>query len=77
LELSLIPALSYAAARVEYGAPVVGVPVPIAIAKMCMAVVPPAPATVGSVTDVTRLPGFSGTEAKYALTGCAPSGLFW
>src|ERR1700722_670556 len=32
LELSLMPALSYAAARDEYGAPVVGVPDPMAIA---------------------------------------------
>src|SRR5260370_3531737 len=39
-ELSLIPALLYAAASDEYGAPIVGVPVPVAMAKMCMAVVP-------------------------------------
>src|ERR1700722_10792993 len=77
LELSLIPALSYAAARDEYGAPVVGVPDPMAIAKMCIAVVPPAALSVGKVTEVTRLPGRSGTEAKYTLTGCGPSGLLW
>jgi hypothetical protein len=44
----------------------VGVPEPVAIAKMCMAVTPlPAPLlTVGSVTDATVLPLSSGTEAK-------------
>jgi hypothetical protein len=46
--------------------PIVGVPDPIAIAKMCSAVIPfPASAlTVGSVTDATVLPACSGTEAK-------------
>ena len=63
-ELSLIPALSYAAASDAYGAPVVGVPVPVAIAKMCIAVVPPAPDRIGSVTEATVLPWASGTEAK-------------
>ena len=43
-----------------------GEPEPIAIAKMCMALMPfPTPLlTVGSVTDATVLPGSSGTEAK-------------
>src|SRR5580704_6514840 len=63
-ELSLIPALSYAAASDANGAPVVGVPFPIAIAQMCIAVVPPAFATTGSVTDCTVLLGSSGTDAK-------------
>jgi hypothetical protein len=46
--------------------PLVGVPDPIAIAKMCSAVIPfPMPAlTVGSVTDATVLPACSGTDAK-------------
>jgi hypothetical protein len=46
--------------------PPVGVPAPIAIAKMCSAVIPlPTPAlTVGSVTDATVLPACSGTDAK-------------
>ena len=46
--------------------PPVGVPDPIAIAKMCSAVIPfPTPAlTVGSVTDATVLPACSGTDAK-------------
>jgi hypothetical protein len=50
----------------------VGVPFPVAIAKMCMAVTPfPTPLlTVGSVTDATVLPACSGTDAKYTLTGC-------
>ncbi len=39
--------------------------------------VPPAPVSVGRVTEVTCLPGRSGTEAKYTLTGCAPSELLW
>ncbi len=49
-----------------------GVPEPMAIAKMCIAVMPfPTPAlTVGSVTDATFLPACSGTDAKYTLTGC-------
>src|SRR5580698_84690 len=76
-ELSVMPTLSKAAASDEYGAPVVGVPVPVAMAKMCIAVVPPAPLRMGSVTDATRLPGSSGTEAKYTLTGWAPMGLLW
>ena len=76
-ELSLIPALSYAAAIDEYGAPIVGVPFPVAIAKMCIAVVPPAPVRTGSVTEETVLAGSSGTDAKYTLTGCGPSGLLW
>ena len=42
----------------------VGVPVPVAIAKMCIAVVPPALLRTGSVTDDTCLPCCSGTEAK-------------
>ena len=41
-----------------------GVPFPIAIAQMCIAVVPPAFATTGSVTDCTVLLGSSGTDAK-------------
>jgi hypothetical protein len=46
--------------------PPTGVPDPIAIAKMCRAVIPlPTPAlTVGSVTDATVLPACSGTDAK-------------
>ena len=52
-------------------------PFPVAIAKMCMAVVPPAPCTVGRVTDDTCLPACSGTDAKYTDTGCGPSGLLW
>ena len=46
--------------------PLVGVPEPMAIAKMCIALTPfPVPVlTVGSVTDATVLPGSSGTEAK-------------
>src|SRR5215469_8748164 len=74
-ELSLIPALSYASAMDAYGAPVVGVPVPRAIAKMCIAVAPPPPDSVGSVTEVTCLPDSTGTDAKYKLTGCGPIGL--
>jgi hypothetical protein len=44
----------------------VGVPEPIAAAKICNAVIPfPALAlTVGSVTDATVLPACSGTDAK-------------
>ena len=52
-------------------------PFPIAIAKMCIAVVPPAPLSTGSVTEETVLPCSSGSDAKYTLTGCAPSGLLW
>ena len=46
--------------------PPVGVPDPIAIAKMCIAVMPlPTVAlTVGNVTDATVLPACSGTEEK-------------
>ena len=46
--------------------PLVGVPEPIAIAKMCIALTSfPTPVlTVGSVTDETVLPGSSGTDAK-------------
>src|SRR5215469_2904491 len=62
LELSLIPALLYAAASDGYGAPTVGVPDPSAIAKMCMAVAPPAALRVGSVTEATVLPACTGTE---------------
>ena len=29
------------------------------------------------MTEVTCLPGCSGTEAKYTLTGCGPIGLLW
>ncbi len=76
-ELPPIPTLSKAALTDAYGAPFVGVPDPVAIAKMCMAVVPPAAASVGSVTDATVLALSSGTEAKYTLTGWAPRGLLW
>ena len=53
-------------AGVSAAYPPVGVPDPIAIAKMCIALTPlPAVAlTVGSVTDATVLPACSGTEAK-------------
>jgi hypothetical protein len=46
--------------------PLVGVPEPIAIAKMCIALTlfPTPVLTVGSVTDATVLPGSSGTDAK-------------
>lgn len=52
--------------------PLVGLPFPAAIEKMCIAFTPlPAPLlTVGSVTEATVLPGSSGTDAKYTLTGC-------
>jgi len=54
------------AADVSAVYPPVGVPDPIAIEKMCIAVIPlPTVAlTVGSVTDATFLPACSGTEAK-------------
>lgn len=60
------------AAVAEDDPPLVGVPFPAAIEKMCIALMPfPTPLpTVGSVTDLTVLPGSSGTEAKYTLTGC-------
>jgi hypothetical protein len=46
--------------------PLVGVPEPTAMAKMCMALIPfPTPLlTVGSVTEATVFPASSGTEAK-------------
>jgi hypothetical protein len=46
--------------------PPTGAPDPIAMAKMCSAVIPlPTPAlTVGSVTEATVLPACSGTDAK-------------
>ena len=54
------------AADVSAAYPPVGVPDPIAIEKMCIAVMPlPTVAlTVGSVTDATVLPACSGTDAK-------------
>ena len=58
LELSLIPALSYAP-RVTST-----VHRSWAFPKMCIAVVPPAPARTGRVTDAISLALSNGTEAK-------------
>jgi hypothetical protein len=52
--------------------PLVGVPDPTAIAKMCIALTPfPIPLLiVGSVTDFTVLPDSSGTDAQPGAPGC-------
>jgi hypothetical protein len=42
----------------------VGVPEPVAMAKMCISVWPNEPGRDGTVTEATVLPAWSGTEAK-------------
>ena len=61
-----------AVAGTDDAAPPVGVPFPVAIEKMCIALMlfPTPLPTVGSVTDATVLFGSSATDAKYTLTGC-------